>query len=360
MKAQGAGASAWARAKLAADAFALDWLGSGIVLRSGPGPARDAWLQRLRAALPPEIPMRRIPASISDDRLAGGLDVAATIRTGRPVAEPGVLALADGGILVLAMAERASSRVAARLAAALDTDKRATLACPSEAGVGLVALDEGSDDSEAPHAILLERCAYIVDLSDVGFRDIEGEDDERIDLEAARARVDRVSADPDGVAALVAVAARMGIASMRAPLMALRAARAIAALDGRTQIDDDDVALAATLTLSPRATRLPEAGAEEEPQAEPEDPDPQGETDSGPDRESSDSDGRRAMRPRRSRMSCWPPRRLRFRLLFWRRSKRVRSREASRRARANPARSKFRLAEDARSRPAQARRARGG
>ena len=67
--------------------------------------------------------MRRIPASISDDRLAGGLDIGATIRTGRPVAEPGVLALADGGVLVLAMAERASSRVAARLAAALDSDK---------------------------------------------------------------------------------------------------------------------------------------------------------------------------------------------------------------------------------------------
>ena len=98
-----------------------------------------------------------------------------------------------------------------------------------------------------------------MDLSDVGFRDIEGEDDDGIDFEAARARVGRVSADPDGVAALVAVAARMGIASLRAPLMALRAARAIAALDGRTQIEDDDVALAATLTLSPRATpRLPE------------------------------------------------------------------------------------------------------
>ena len=92
------------------------------------------------------------------------------------------------------------------------------------------------------------------------------------------------------VAALVAVAARMGIASLRAPLMALRAARAIAALDGRTQIEDDDVALAATLTLSPRATRLPEAGAEEEPQAEPQDPDPQSEPDSEPDRESGDSE----------------------------------------------------------------------
>jgi magnesium chelatase subunit D len=293
MTTQGAGASAWTRAKLAADAFALDWLSSGVVLRSGPGPARDAWLQRLRAALPQHVPMRRIPASISDDRFAGGLDVGATIRTGRPVAEPGVLALANGGVLVLAMAERTSSRVAARLAAVLDSDKvaieRATLAFPSEAGVGLVALDEGCDDSEAPPAILLERCAYIVDLTGVSFRDIEVEDDQKIDFEAARARVDLVSTDPDGVAALVAVAARMGILSLRAPLMALRVARAIAALDGRTQVEDDDVAHAATLTLSPRATRLPEVGAEEEPQAEPEDVESQSDADSEPDRESRES-----------------------------------------------------------------------
>ena len=289
MKTPSVGASAWTRAKLAADAFALDWLGSEIVLRSGPGPARDAWLQRLRAELPPDIPMRRIPSSISDDRLAGGLDIGATIRTGRPVAEPGVLALADGGVLVLAMAERASSRVAARLAAALNSNNVAPPAFPSAAGVGLVALDEGNDDSEAPPAILLERCAYIVDLGDVGFRDIEGKDDQKLDLEAARARVDLVAADPDVVAALVAVAARMGIASLRAPLMALRAARAIAALDGRTQIEDEDVAFAATLTLSPRATRLPEGGAEEEPEekseTELEDTEPQSDTDSESDRE---------------------------------------------------------------------------
>ncbi len=308
MSAGSPGASAWERAKLAADAFALDWLGSGVVLRSAPGPARDAWLQRLRAALPQDVPMRRIPGSISDDRLAGGLDVAATIRTGRPVAEPGVLALADGGVLVLAMAERASSRVAARLAAALDSDRLdsdrkaiepATLAHPPEAGVGVVALDEGCDDSEAPHSILLERCGYIVDLSAVGFRDIEGEDERAIDFEAARARLALVSTDPGVVAAVVTVAARMGIASLRAPLMALRAARAIAALDGRTEVEDDDVALAATLTLSPRATRLPDGQAEEEPRVEPEvgpepDTEPESDTDSEPDRESTGTpdDGR--------------------------------------------------------------------
>ena len=305
--------------------------------------------------------MRRIPASISDDRLAGGLDVAATIRTGRPVAEPGVLALADGGVLVLAMAERASPRVAARLAAALDRDQGcARRPFRRRPRVGLVALDEGSDDSEAPPAILLERCAYIVDLSDVGFRDIEGEDDEK-SISRPRAR-GSIASPPIrmGVAALVAVAARMGIASLRAPLMALRAARAIAALDGRTQIEDDDVALAATLTLSPRATRLPEAGAGRRAASGAGGPGPATAI-RIPTRITNPEIPRTTSgRPLRSRMSCSPPRRLRFRPLCWRRSKRARSREANRRARANPARRKFRLAADARSPPERARRVRGG
>ena len=93
-----------------------------FVARAGPGPVLDAWLQQLRAALAPRAPMRRIPAGITDDRLLGGLDIAATLKAGRPVAETGVLAQADGGVLVLAMAERIPPGAAARLAAALDTE----------------------------------------------------------------------------------------------------------------------------------------------------------------------------------------------------------------------------------------------
>lgn len=272
-----AGAAAWERAGLAAAAFALDPLGSGVVVRSGPGPARDAWLQQLRASLPSEVPMRRIPASISDDRLIGGLDVGATIRAGRAVAEPGVLTQTDGGVLVLAMAERVAPRVAARLVAALDSDpigpKNPGLANPARPHIGLVALDEGQGDDETPPAILIERCGYIIDLSDVGFRDIEpqNEPEPTAKMEAALARLALIRADPATVATLVSVAASLGIASLRAPLMALRAARAICALDGRIELGNDDLALAVSLTLSPRATRVP--------QARPDDIQPPGESD---------------------------------------------------------------------------------
>ena len=171
--------SPWRSAILAATAFALDPLGAGIAVRSGPGPARDAWLAHLRAALAAGAPLRRISAAIADDRLLGGLDIAATLKAGRPIAEMGVLAGADGGVLVLAMAERASPDLAARLAAVLDTGvvalERDGFALQIPTRIGLVALDEGYGD-ERPAAAMLERCGYAVDLSAIGMRDIEPAD----------------------------------------------------------------------------------------------------------------------------------------------------------------------------------------
>jgi magnesium chelatase subunit D len=256
-----ADASPWRRAILVATAFGLDPLGAGIVVRSGPGPARDAWLALLRAALAPVAPMLRIPAAIADDRLLGGLNIAATLKAGRPIVEMGVLAEASGGVVVLAMAERASVDLGARLAAVLDTKivalERDGFALQVPTAIGVIALDEGLREDARPPAALLERCGYVVDLTDVGMRDLEPMHLCAADFDAARARLGAVVADPKLAEALVAVCVELGVSSLRAPLFALRAARALCALDGRTIVETGDVALAASLTLAPRATRIP-------------------------------------------------------------------------------------------------------
>ena len=56
----------WADAALVAALLAVDPVGlGGACLHAGHGPARDAWLAWLRAALPAGEPMRRVPAAIS-------------------------------------------------------------------------------------------------------------------------------------------------------------------------------------------------------------------------------------------------------------------------------------------------------
>jgi magnesium chelatase subunit D len=66
-----------------------------------------------------------------------------------------------------------------------------------------------------------------------------------------------VQVPDDAIEALCHAALSLGVDSLRAPWLALRAARAAAALDERDTVDDDDLALAARLVLAPRATRLP-------------------------------------------------------------------------------------------------------
>ena len=82
----------------------------------------------------------------------------------------------------------------------------------------------------------------------------------------------RVALDDALLEALCAAALALGVVSMRAPLFAARAARAIAALHGSERVQDEHAAAAARLVLAPRATRLPPQAAEDLPPPEPESP----------------------------------------------------------------------------------------
>ena len=213
----------------------------GVRLRAGAGPERDAWLDALRALLPPEMPWRRLPVHTRDEALLGGLDLAATLARGRPVAERGLLAQAEGGIVVAAMAERMSAAMAARLAAALDDTAR----------MAIVALDEGVDDDEKPPPALLDRLALFVTPG----RDAPGTD--AVAVVQARAHWRDVRVGDALIEALVAAAAALGVDSARATWQALCVSRIAAALDGRHEALAEDAALAAQLVLAPRATRSP-------------------------------------------------------------------------------------------------------
>jgi len=259
---------------LAACLFAVDPAGTGgAVLRSGPGPERDHWMDALRQLLP-AAPVRRLPCHATDARILGGLDLPATLRAGRPIAQRGLLAEADGGILVVVMAERQNASAMARVTAALDAGavmvERDGIAFDDPARFGVVALDEGRDDDERPHAGLLDRLAFHLVPSQGAILAPMPHDAQAI--ADARTRLGDVTAGEEVVAALCGTAMALGIASPRAVLLALAAARGHAALSGRTLITSGDAAVAARLVLAPRATRIPaepEDAAEEPESAEP-------------------------------------------------------------------------------------------
>jgi magnesium chelatase subunit D len=265
--------SAESDAALVASLFAVDpYRLGGVCLRSPMHPAREQWLQGLRDVLPARSPVRKIPCNIPDGRLLGGLDLVATLKANRPIAERGVLAEADGGVVIVAMAERLTAQTAGRLNAALDAGEvvmpreGVTLAHPAR--VGLVVLDEGLGDDEHAPVALLDRLAFLLDLGGFCMRAVLTPEHERADIEAARALLPSVRYDDDILEALCATALALGAGSPRVNLLALRTALAAAALDGRSRVTHEDAVLAARLVLAPRATRMP-APAAEPPPAEP-------------------------------------------------------------------------------------------
>ena len=258
--------SAWADAVAAATLMAIDPVGlGGVNLRALAGPVRDRWLALLAELLPAGTPLRRVPLHINDERLLGGLDLAATLRSNRPVAQRGVLAEADGGVLLMAMAERLPLATAARLVAVLDAGEvlvaRDGVSLHHPARLGVVALDEGVSDDERVPAGVMDRLAFHVDLAAVSWREVAdaGFSAGGHAVAAARGNLAGVRCDDDLLQALCGAALALGTGSLRASLLALRAACAAAAIDGRDVVNADDAALAARLVLGPRATRLPPA-----------------------------------------------------------------------------------------------------
>jgi len=246
-----------ADAALVARLFAIAPRATGVHLRAPAGPERDAWLALVRDLLPAGTPVRRLPPGSDADRLLGGLDIALTLAHGRPAARPGLLAEADGGIVVAAMAERLPPATAGLLAMALDEGmaalERDGLGLRHPADFGLLALDEGEPEETAP-AVLLERLAFRLD--GVGAPAPATAADRRAVAEARRL-LPAVDCPAACVASLCRAAAMLAIASLRPPLAALAAARAIAALDGRRQACERDAATAARLVLAPRALARP-------------------------------------------------------------------------------------------------------
>jgi len=272
---------------LVAALLALDGAGlGGVALRAPACPLRTDWLALLRGLLPAATPFRRLPLHASSAALLGGLDLSASLHHGRVQAQPGLLAQAHQGWLVLGMAERVPAHMTAQLCAALDTHEvrleREGLTQLHPAHIALVALDEGMEDDEQLPAALLDRLAFHLPL--------ESGPDEALwqaqDLAAARQRLPQVSLPDRVLQAVCAASLALGVDSMRAPLMALRCSRALAALDGQDEVSEDHASMAVRLVLAPRATRWPASEpAPAEPQPAPDSPEPKESEEPPPDKE---------------------------------------------------------------------------
>ena len=234
----------------------------GAVLHGQADDRRDSVLALFDQLVGAQRVRRRLPPGMAAERLHGGLDLAATLSAGRPVEERGLLAVAEGGVITLPMAERAGGPVVAALLGMLD----------SGSGTTLLALDESMAGEEPVAAALRERLPFRLRLDDQG-HDAPDERPTLQELAAARNRLPHVTVGEEAMRSICHTAMALGVGSSRADVLAVRAARANAALEGRTDVSEADVSVACALVLAPRATRVPDMPPEP-PAATPEENDP--------------------------------------------------------------------------------------
>ncbi|MEA1617926.1 magnesium chelatase subunit D [Erythrobacter sp. T5W1-R] len=241
----------------------------GVVLR-GSSPARDALIEALAGA----IALRRMPGHVDDERLLGGIDIAASLAAGRPIVQKGLIEEAQNGALIIPMAERMDTSVAGRLVQALDDAKAA-----------LVMLDDSVEADDSPPTSLMERAAFRCDLA--ASRQWQGVELPPVPA-AGWGHV--APLDDKQLRGLATTAVLLGVDDVRALIFAEAAARGAALLAGRAVAEDADLATAVRLVLAPRATRFPEFEDQQEEQPEPDDspPDQPPEDQPPPDSNASD------------------------------------------------------------------------
>ncbi len=270
----------------------MDPLGlAGVHVRSRSGAVRDRWLEIVAGLVEPGASIRRIAAGIPDARLTGGLDIGLTLESGRPVVERGVLAGADGGLVVLAMAERVESSTAALIGMALDNRsvriERDGISTSQQARFALIALDEGIDD-EGLSAPLADRLGLRIDLNALALRDMTGSASPA-DVRQARKALSTIAIPDDLLEAMCSVSVSVGVRSMRAALHLFSAARAAAALRGSEAVDAEDAATALRLVLGLQPAP-PEQVSQPEPETESEADRPQPAEEQAAEKESNHTD----------------------------------------------------------------------
>ena len=267
---------AWDQAQRALLCLQVDPVGlGGVWLKAGFGPVRQTWLTQLQHL---GLNLQRIPHHIDHERLLGGIDLSVTLAQGRVVEQRGLLAQADGGLVLLQMAEKLSPSTLAMLLQAQDQGQAQGLSLNSvhPSRFGVVALDESLEDEPGVPLKLKERLALWLDVQAVDWRESE----EQLaplpehECQQVRSLLRQVQATTAQQQALCEVALALGVDNLRACLLAQRLACVNAALHERNQLEDEDLRFAVQMVLSPRATRMP-ANANADQPSEPPAPEPE-------------------------------------------------------------------------------------
>ena len=232
------------------------------------------------------VPFVDLPVSATEDRVVGTLDIEAAIQRGERNFEPGILASANRGIVYVDEVNLLDDHIVDLLldsaAMGVNVVEREGISFTHPARFILVGTMNPEEGDLRPQ--LLDRFALSVDVLgiknardriEILERHIAYENDPQAFREewepaekglgerivAARKIVDDVKHTVTDLRLIATMMAEMQVDGHRADLVILKTARAHAAYEGRTRINDTDIALAIKLAIPHRLKRGPFADA---------------------------------------------------------------------------------------------------
>lgn len=254
----------------------------GVLIRGERGTAKSTAARALAALLPGDTPFVDLPVSATEDRVVGTLDIEKAIQKGERHFEPGILAAANGGVLYVDEVNLLDDHVVDLLldsaAMGVNIVEREGISYQHEARFVLVGSMNPEEGDLRPQ--LLDRFAHAVDVigitepkqrvqilqSRVEFErdqeaflvsNAENEAELSTRIMAARERYEEVTYSNADLYAIASLTASFKVDGHRADIVILRTARAHAAYEGRTAINDRDILLAAELALPHRMKKQP-------------------------------------------------------------------------------------------------------
>jgi len=227
-----------------------------------------------------------VPLGVSDDALLGTIDLDASIQTGEPVWDPGILARSHRGVCYIdeinLLEDATLSLILATLSSSVVRCEREGLSvqapceCLAMASYNVAegelrpsvadrfSMIVSTDDDEATFSIPLNRIAatdVAMQWSDSSMRVLEEYESEQAELREhigiSRRLLPNVRIDESQIRRILSVCVACGVQGHRAELFAVQIARASAALQHSIDVDDQDVNVALSLAVLPRATREP-------------------------------------------------------------------------------------------------------